>query len=187
MTLKVEIYGRNLDIKDDIQTYVEKKVSKLDRFLQGVDEARVDLAHEKNARQASDRFIAQITIQGKKVILRSEERAENILTAIDAAIEKIQRRMERYKGKRLQRADRRSASELAGASSEAAVEEEYTPIIARRKKFILIPMDEMEAIEQMNLLGHNDFFVFYNAQTNNINVLYQRRDGTYGIIEPELG
>jgi putative sigma-54 modulation protein len=80
--------------------------------------------------------------------------------------------MERYKGKRLQRSDRRSASELAGGSSEAAIEEEYTPIIARRKKFILIPMDEWKH-RTNELIGTNDFFVFYNAQTNNINVLYK--------------
>jgi len=187
MTLNVGIYGKNLDVKEDVQDYVEKKVSKLDRYLQGLDEARVDLAHIKSARQAGDRFVAQITIQGKGVILRSEERADNIHTAVDIAIEKIQRRIERFKGKRLQRAERRSAAEATTFAVEEAVEDEFAPIIARRKKFMLFPMDEMEALEQMNLLGHDDFFVFYNAQTNGINVLYRRRDSTYGLIEPEIG
>jgi putative sigma-54 modulation protein len=66
-------------------------------------------------------------------------------------------------------------------------EEVSEPVIARRKHFLLTPMDESEAIEQMQLLGHEDFFVFYNAATNLINVLYHRRDGTYGLIEPEIG
>lgn len=68
-----------------------------------------------------------------------------------------------------------------------AAEEEPTPIIARRKEFTLVPMDELEAIEQMKLLGHENFFVFYNVNTNAINILYTRRDGTYGLIEPKLG
>ena len=72
---------------------------------------------------------------------------------------------------------------------EEAEEEsgELGPVIARRKKFLLHPMDELEAIEQMNLLGHNSFFVFYNVHTNAINILYSRRDGTYGLIEPQVG
>jgi putative sigma-54 modulation protein len=67
-----------------------------------------------------------------------------------------------------------------------AAEEEETPVIERRKRFLLTPMDELEAIEQMKLLGHENFFVFFNANTSAINVLYQRRDGTYGLIEPEI-
>jgi putative sigma-54 modulation protein len=64
---------------------------------------------------------------------------------------------------------------------------ELGPVIARRKRFVLVPMDEMEALDQMGLLGHENFFVFYNVNTNGINILYRRRDGTYGLIEPEVG
>jgi putative sigma-54 modulation protein len=189
MALQIEVYGRNMEVTDRIQNYVEKKVSKLDRYLSEIDEARVDLAYIKSARSANDRQVAQITVRGKGFILRAEERAEDIFAALDIALEKLQRQMERYKGKRSRvRGDGRTAAEVTGELvSEEEEGEEQTPIIARRKRFIVTPMDEMEAIEQMSLLGHESFFVFYNVNTNAFNVLYRRRDGHYGLIEPEVG
>jgi putative sigma-54 modulation protein len=189
MTLDVEIYGRNIEITERIQDYIDKKVSKLDRYLPGIEEARVDLAYIKSARSAADRQVAQITVRGKGFILRSEERADDIFAAIDIALSKIQRRIERYKGKRYRgRGNGKPAAEFV---LEQEIEEEDTgelqPIIARRKQFLLTPMDELEALEQMELLGHESFFIFFNANTNSINVLYRRRDGSYGLIEPEVG
>lgn len=186
MTLEVDIYGRNMDITEPIEEYVDKKVSKLDKFLSNIDQARVDLAFAKSARSAADRHVAQITITGKGYILRAEERADDIFAAFDAALSKMQRRIERYKGKQFrERGDGQSITDFA-ATPESPVEEEAIPVIARRKKFFITPMDELEAVEQMTLLGHEDFFVFFNANTNSINILYQRRDGTYGLIEPEI-
>ena len=192
MTLQVEIFSRNLEMTDRIQDYVTKKVSKLDRFLPGIEEARVDLSYIKSARSSSDRQVAQLTVRGKGFILRSEERADDIFAAIDATLEKMQRRIERYKGKRYHgRGDGKSAAEVAEGTEPVILTEaetnELPPAIVRRKRFILDPMDEMEAIEQMSLLGHENFFVFYNANTNGINILYRRRDGMYGLIEPEIG
>ena len=186
MTLDVEIYARGMDVTERIRDYVTKKVSKLDRFLSGIEEARVDLAYIKSARSAEDRQVAQITVRGKGIMLRAEERSEDLFTAFDAAVDKIQRRIERFKGKHHHgRGDGRSAAEVAPTPEEETTGE-LGPVIARRKHFALIPMDEMEALEQMILLGHDNFFVFYNAITNTINVLYRRRDGTYGLIEPEV-
>jgi putative sigma-54 modulation protein len=188
MTLEVEIFGRNMEITDRIQDFVEKKVGKLDRYLPGIEEARVDLAYVKSARSAADRQVAQITVRGKGFILRSEERSDDIFAALDTALEKMQRRIERYKGKRYRgRGDGKTVSEIVAPPVEYEEVGEEGPVIARRKRFVLIPMSEMEAIEQMELLGHEDFFVFYNADTNAVNVLYLRRDGTYGLIEPIVG
>lgn len=185
MAMEIEIFARNLEVTERIQKYVTRKVSKLDRYLDNIDEARVDLAYMKSARSAEDRQVAQITIRGKGFILRSEERADDIFAALDTAIDKMQRRIERYKGKRFRgRGNGKSVSDVV--SSSATEEEAEEPIIARRKRFALTPMDENEAIEQMALLGHESFFIFFNAKTNAINVLYKRRDGTYGLIEPEL-
>lgn len=185
MTLEVEIFGRNLDITERIQDYVDKKVSRLDRYLSSIEEVRVDLAYVKSARSAADRQVAQITIRGRGYILRVEERADDIFTALDSAISKMQRRIERYKGKHSRgRGDGQSVAEFVSEREEEEMDE--TPIIVRRKHFLLTPMDEMEAIEQMVLLGHDDFFVFFNANTNAIGVLYKRRDGKYGLIEPEV-
>lgn len=190
MALDVELFGRNLQVTERIQTYVMKKVSKLDRFLSDIDEARVDLGFTKSARNAADRHVAQITLRGRGFILRSEERADDLFTAIDAAVDKMERQIERYKGKRNQhRGDGKSLGEAVAAATETpeSSTEQLVPAIVRRKRFTLVPMDEAEAIEQMSLLGHEDFFVFYNVNTNAINILYTRRDGTYGLIEPEVG
>jgi putative sigma-54 modulation protein len=187
MAFEVEISGRNMDITERISDYVNKKLRKLDRFLPGIEEARVDLAYVKSARSASDRQVAQITVRGKGFILRSEERADDIFAALDTAVDKMQRRIERYKGKRYHwRGDGKSAAEVAPPPVEEEESAELGPVIARRKRFQLSPMSELEAIEQMLLLGHENFFIFYNATTNGVNVLYRRRDGTYGLIEPVI-
>jgi putative sigma-54 modulation protein len=189
MALHVDIYGRNMEVTDRIRDYINKKVAKLDRYLNGLEEARVELAYIKSARSAADRQVAQITVRGHGVILRSEERADDIFAALDIALEKLQRQIERYKGKRHRgRVGARSVAEETISESLEEEEPEITgPMIVRRKRFILTPMDENEAIEQMELLGHESFFVFYNPQSNAVNVLYKRRDGNYGLIEPEIG
>ena len=185
MTLEVEIYGHGMDLTDRIREHVTKKASKLDRYLNEIEETRVDLSYVKTARSADDRQVAEITARGKGFILRSEERSDDIFAAFDTAVDKMQRRMERYKGKHYRgRGDGRSAAEVTPAEEEPI--EEEAPFIARRKRFVLEPMNELEAIEQMTLLGHENFFVFINASNNAINILYHRRDGAYGLIEPEV-
>ncbi len=186
MTLKVDIYTRNLELTEQISEYVNKKAAKLDRYLPNIDETRVDLAFVKSARSANDRNIAQITIRGRGFILRSEERADDIFEAVDNSLDKIERQIERFKGKRVRgRGDGTPASQVVEVPEME--EEETSARIVRRKSFTLIPMDENEALEQMALLGHENFFVFYNANTSKMNVLYRRLDGTYGLIEPNIG
>jgi len=186
MAQKYEITAKNMEVTDRIKEYVEKKISRLDRMLTDIDDARVDLAYVKSARSAADRQVAQITIRGKGYILRTEERDADLFAAFDVALDKMQRQIERYKGKRNRgRGDGTSAAEVAPVTPEE--EEPKSPAIVRRKSFTLVPMDENEAIEQMALLEHEDFFVFYNVTTNAINILYKRNDGNFGIIEPHIG
>lgn len=188
MTAKVEMFAKNMEITERIKDYIEKKITKLDRYLNSIEETRVDLAFVKSARNATDRYVAQITLRGKGQILRTEERADDLFAAFDTALDKMQRQIERYKGKRFKGpGDRTPASAVSTEVLETEEAAEDLPVIVRRKVFTMVPMDEMEAIEQMKLLGHENFFVFYNADTDSINVLYQRRDGTYGLIEPRLG
>ena len=187
MTVEVAIFGRNMDVTDRIDDYVTKKVSRLDRFLSGIEEARVDLSYAKSARSASDRQVAQITLRGKGFILRSEERADDIFAALDIAVDKIQRQIERYKGKRNRgRGDGKSLAEVAMEEMEVEEIEIDEPAVVRRKKFYLVPMDEREAIEQMGLISHQNFFVYYDINRDAVNVLYTRRDGTLGLIETEV-
>ena len=93
MAFEVEIYGRNLEVSERLNTYVEKKVSKLDRYLTNIEEVKIDLAYVKSARSATDRQVAQITLRGKGFILRAEERADDIFAAFDSALSKMQRRI----------------------------------------------------------------------------------------------
>ena len=189
MAQKIEITARNMRLTDNTRDYVEKKASKLERYLQEIDEIRVELSHIKSARSAQDRQVAQITVHGKGFILRSEERADDIHAAFDTALDKVQRQIDRYKGKHYRgRGDGRSAAEVVN-DEETPVDEtgELLPLIARRKKFIVLPMMEDEAVEQMRLLGHDNFFIFFNAEQNSIQVLYRRRNGSYGLIEPVVG
>lgn len=188
MTTRVDIQARNMRLTDNTREYVEKKAAKLERFLQEIDEIHIELSHEKNARQATDRQAAQLTVRGKGFILRTEERSDDLHTAFDAALDKMQRQVDRYKGKHYHgRGDGKSAAELY--ESEQLVDEtgELLPLIAKRKKFIVLPMNEDEAVEQMRLLGHDNFFIFFNAEKNSIQVLYRRRNGSYGLIEPIIG
>jgi putative sigma-54 modulation protein len=186
MAIEVELYARNLEIDDNLKEYVTKKASKLDRYLNEIEHVRVDLTYIKSARSAKDRNVAQITVRGHRALLRVEERGNDITAAIDTAIDKMQRQLDRYKGKHFHgRGDGRSASEVVLVPEETT--EEEVQVVARHKTFDLIPMNEAEALEQMKLLGHDNFFIFFNIETNSINVLYHRRDGTYGLIEPKVG
>jgi putative sigma-54 modulation protein len=189
MTPKIEIVARNMRLTDNLKEYIEKKAAKLGRHLQEIEETRVEVSHAKSARSATDRQVAQLTVHGRGFILRTEERADDIHAAFDAALDKMQRQVERYKGKRHRgRGDGRSAAEVV--EDQLPVDEEtgeLLPLIARRKKFIVLPMDEEEAVEQMRLLGHDNFFIFFNPEVNTIQVLYRRRNGTYGLIEPVVG
>jgi putative sigma-54 modulation protein len=146
----------------------------------------VEFSHHKAARDANDRNTAQITVHGKGFTLRSEVRGDEALAAFDAALDNLQRQIERYKGKHsFGRGDGRSAAEVAEEIIDYETGE-LSPLVARRKKFALSAMSEEEAVVQMRNLGHDNFFIFYNALTNRVNVLYRRRNGSYGLIDPEL-
>lgn len=185
MNLKIDIYTKELELSDRIHDYATKKVARLEKYLNEIDECRVDLGAAKTARNSADRFIAQVTIRGRGFILRSEERADSIYAAIDATVDKMSRQIERFKGKQW----RHRGEDLATAVVEPTEidETEGQPVIVRRKSFALPPMDELEALEQLQLLDHEDFFVFLNSKTNTVNVLYKRRDGGYGLIDPVIG
>jgi len=188
MTIQVEINVKNMQLSERLQDYVVKKVGKLDRYLDTLEEAKVDLTYAKSARSAQDRQVAQVTVLGKGVLLRAEDRTEDIFASVDLVIDKLHRQIDRYKGRRWKaRGDGRSAAEVAPDIPDVELDEiEQETRIARRKRHFLLPMDEQEAIEQMDLLGHADFVVFLNANNNDVNVLYRRRDGTLGLIETEV-
>lgn len=188
--MDIRIHSRNMDVTDRLQEYVEKKTKRLDRYLPELSEVRVDLA-EENTRSAVERQVAQITIRDERgTILRAEERTNDMFASVDAVVDKLYRQISRYRGKR--RRNRR----------EAAVEElvDYEPLplddafvteaeeghrIVRQKRFPLQPMSPEEAIDQMELLGH-DFFVFFNPEEEGVSVVYKRHDGDFGLLLPDM-
>lgn len=188
MVTKVDVQARNIQLTERIKKHVETKAAKLDHYLPAIEQAFVELTHHKSARSAKDRNVAQVTVRGKGLILRTEERADEILTAFDTAIDKLHRQIDRYKGKHYHgRGGGRSVAEVMEEPVPADETGNLPPLIVRRKQFRVLPMNELEAVEQMELLGHDNFFIFYNPETSRINVLYRRRDGSYGLIEPEIG
>lgn len=191
--MELTIKGHNIDITTRLENYVEKKVGRLDRYMPSLSGVSVELTTQ-NSRSAVQRQIAQITIRDNRgTILRAEERSSDIFAAIDTVIDKLYRQIQRYQGKRRRRwrggggvAEEFVAGEplpFDEEEDEEAADEE--PGIVRYKRFALHPMAAEEAMEQMELLDH-DFFVFFNIEEDAINVLYRRRDGNYGLLQPEL-
>ncbi|OQY26166.1 MAG: ribosomal subunit interface protein [Anaerolineaceae bacterium 4572_32.1] len=183
--MQITIQGKNIEMTDRLHEYVEEKVARLDRYLPNITEVRVELSSE-SARSAGHRQVAQLTVRVKGKILRAEERTDDIFASIDAMLDKMHRQIARYKGKRrskLRAAEEPMFEEFYDEYEEE--EEDLAPRIVRIKRFDMTPMGEEEAVEQMELLAH-DFFVFYNIQDEGINVLYRRRDGDYGLIQPVL-
>jgi putative sigma-54 modulation protein len=190
--MELRIHARNVDVTARLREHVEKKINRLDRYLPNIEEVRVDLAIERR-KQGLDQCIAQLTVRNTRgVILRAEEKRQpDVYAALDVALDKMYRQIERYKGRRKRRGGGRFVeveAELEAVEPvpiDALEEEEEKVAIVRRKQVSLIPMSEDEAIDQMELLGHN-FFIFYNVETAKIGVLYRREDGNYGVLEPEV-
>jgi putative sigma-54 modulation protein len=186
MTIQILVNTSEMEMTPHLKEYVEKKINKLSRFVETLDEARVELKYDRSVRSASDKHVAQMTIRGKNLLLRAEERSDDIYTSVDAALDKLHRRVEKYKGKRMRvRGETGPAMPESSDRNERETPSVDQPIV-RRKKFLLEPMSESEAIEQMHMLGHEDFFLFQNVRSGTVNVIYKRRDGTFGILEPEI-
>jgi len=188
MTFDIKVKANHMKVNDRLNEYVTKKLEKLDRYIQDIQDVRLELTHAKSSRQATDRYVAQITLHGKGYMLRAEERTDDVFASFDNALDKLHRRIERYKGKHYR--GRGDGASLREATMQELIENEEAQQaveIVRRKKFTLIPMDELEAIEQSKLLDHEDFFIFFNVNTNSVSVLYTRWDGTLGLIETEEG
>ena len=182
--MELIIKGNNVEVTDRLEDYVHKKIGKLDRYLPTITEAWVELSSE-GARAAQDRQVCQVTVRSNGVILRAEERSDDMFNAIDSVLDKMYRQIARYKGKRQNRW--RGADvifEPLPTDYEDEPEEDFSDIV-RTKRFPMTPMHAEEAVEQMELLGH-DFFIFFNADEGEINVLYRRKEGNYGLLQPEL-
>lgn len=178
--MKLILSGKNIEIGETLRKQAEKKMKKVSRFFKPDTIANLTVSTENY------RHIAEITIPVDGVVFRAEETTNDMFASVDNALEKIERQILKHKAKlekRFKGGDVRFDFD-ASSISTPAFEDEYGRII-RHKRFVLKPMTEDEAIMQMDLIGHS-FFVFLNIETNEVNVLYKRRDGNYGVIEPDI-
>ncbi len=181
--MELQITGKNVKLIPEVRRYIERKMDKLSRHLPNIIESKVEVAEEKT-KSSKQRFVAQVTINSGGILLRGEERGEDLFTAIDKVTAIMDRQIEHHKGKRYEKG--RGSSLARNAFNPEVETAEPTKKVVKVKRFAVKPMSVAEAIDQMELLGH-DFFLFFNADTDSLNLLYRRKDGKYGLIEPELG
>lgn len=195
--MEVQMKTKDFKVSQGLREYVQERVDKLDRFVGGGANAKLELTHERN-RTGGDQVVAQLTIAIRHTLLRAEEQHPDARRAIDLALEKISSQLRRYHNKRTDRSRTPSVadfatslpelpadalSELATISADGELDDDERQDIVRTKRFSLKPMSSPEAIDQLELLGH-DFFVFLNADDLQVNVIYRRKNGHYGLIQP---
>lgn len=176
--MRFTITGRNLEITEGLRSAVESKLGKLEKYFDKDTDINVTLSVEK------ERQKIEVTIPVKGNIIRSEQTSSDMYVSIDLVEEVIERQLKKYKNKIVQ-SKQNASSAFTKNYLDNEYEEEAEIKIVRSKRFGIKPMDPEEACIQMELLGHN-FYVFSNADTGEVNVVYKRKGNTYGLIEPEL-
>ncbi|NMB01609.1 MAG: ribosome-associated translation inhibitor RaiA [Firmicutes bacterium] len=180
--MRITISGKNLEITQALRGYVEKKVSKLEKYLNDNQTASAEVM----LRTERGIHIAEVTMNLSGVLLRGEGKTGDMYTSIDGAVDRIERQFNKYRTKFGRKTQGPKLGEFQAPSQGAESDEEVpTPRIVRTKRFALKPMDVEEAVMQMELLGH-DFFVFRDADSGEVSVVYKRRDGNYGLIESQF-
>lgn len=182
--MAILVKGRNIEVTDTVRKYAERKLQRLARLVPKLLEVEIELAVERNPRVAHKQTV-EVTMRAEGATLRASESSPDMYASIDLVAEKLEKRIERYKGKLYQK----PSPELAAVEVVPLPEEEpeeSEPHIVRVKRVPMKPMTPEEAAIQMELVGH-DFFVFQNAETDEMNVLYRRKDKNYGLIGPVSG
>jgi putative sigma-54 modulation protein len=200
--MEMKIHSQNLPVNEALEEYATKKLEKLDRYLPNIADVRLDLERERT-RRGEDLTVAQITVRHRRgAILRAEERVsgvdqEDLISAVNQALDKMYRQIQRFKGKRNRKGRERfsatveelSMAEAVPIGEDMAEDEEalvLEALVNKRKEVMVTAMTEREAVEQMELLGHS-FFLFFNDATGSVNVVYKRRSGDYGVLVPQVG
>jgi len=179
--MDVRFVTRNVELKDDLQNYMEKKLLKLEKFFDRIRDTQVEVSFNRGMN------VVEITADLNGVIMRGEDYAPDIRKAFDKCLKSIERQIKKHKSFLKDKARMRSIDvsfEIEGFVNEISEPEEKPGGIVKTKKFPFRPMSPEEATMQMDLLGHN-FFVFRNGDNGNVNVVYRRNDGGYGLLVPE--
>ena len=175
--MKITVRGKNMEITSALREYVEKRLNKLEKYSEYLQDGNATLSVTK------DRHRIEVTIPVNGWLLRGEEETEDMYSSVDNVVEKLEKQIDKYKTKISKKIKAETIREIPGGG-EGNTYHYDDPQIVRTKRFAMKPMSLEEAVMQMNLLGHN-FFVFSNAETDEVNVVYMRNDGNYGHIEPE--
>jgi putative sigma-54 modulation protein len=179
--MRLQVKGKNVEVTDAIQDYAERKLGKLARQLSDPTRVELELTVERNP-SIAENHVAEATIWTKGPTLRAREASADMKASIDQLADKLERQVKRYRQKRRHEHDRHGNGPAPPRGARAG-EELGSALIVKTKQFVLNPLSPEEAIVQLELIGH-DFFVFRNVDSNEINVVYRRRDGDYGLIEP---
>lgn len=174
--VKINIRGKNVDVTSALRDYVEKRLTKLEKFSDNLQDGNATLSVVKG------RHRIEVTIPVNGWLLRGEEETEDMYASIDLVVEKLEKQINKYRTKFIKKAKSESIKDTRNNGADTTYEKHE---VLRTKRFAIKPMSVEEAIMQMNLLGHS-FFVFSNADTEEVNVVYKRKDGNYGHIEPEI-
>jgi putative sigma-54 modulation protein len=174
----VIVRSRNVEVSDGLREHVEKKISKLEKFFDQVQEAQVTLSVEK------ERHIVEVTVPVNGIILRGQEESSDMYASVDMVVDKLEKQIDKYKTRLFKRFRGNGAKNKPVPETTQMMEETEEGRVVKVKRFIVKPMVVDEAIMQMNLIGH-DFFVFFNSDSEDVNVVYKRKDGNYGLIEPQ--
>ena len=175
--MKFIIRGQKLEVTESIKSYIEEKIGKLDKYFENSEELTATVVVRVRGKEQ----IVEVTIPSKKIILRAEESNEDLYASIDLVSDKLERQIRKNKTK-IRSKKSKANYESFIVDFEVEKEEENENLIVKRKELDTKPMSEEEAVLQMELVGH-PFFIFKNATTNNISVVYKRKDGNYGIID----
>jgi putative sigma-54 modulation protein len=178
--MRLQVTGKNLEVSDSIRSYAEEKLGKLERQLADPTQVELELSLERNP-SISAKHVAEATIWTKGPTLRAREASPDMKASIDQLVDKLERQVTRYREKR-QRGRGRDNGSVPVEAPPVALGESESPI-GKTKQFPVKPMSPEEAVLQLELVGH-DFFVFRNAESGEVNVVYRRREGNYGLIEP---
>ncbi len=190
--IPIRIQGKHIAVTEALRAYVQQKLARLPRYFDQVQDAQVVLSVTKD-RSLGKAQVVEVTVWCDGLVLRAEEASADMYGSIDAVAEKLERQIEKYRSRmiekrrmdesrRRRRTEQSAEAALKAGPSESAAPD--TPRIVRTKRFAMKPMTTDEAVVQMELLGH-EFFVFRQSGTQEVSVLYRRRDGDYGLIEPE--
>lgn len=176
--MKIAIRGKNIEITEGFRDYVEKKLGKLTRYFEQVQEAQVTALAGRGG------YIVEVTVPLNSFILRAEElSSDNLYAAVDLVVEKLEKQIQKHRTRLYRRFRNQGLKNLITTMGDENAT--AAPSVVRTKRFAIKPMPVEEAILQMSLLGH-DFYVFSNSDTDQVNVLYRRKDGNFGLIEPEF-